>query len=62
MLMTYQPIPPERILAIVDDLFMPLVAINHRRSDRKSRRRARRRSPGGPSFRRRAVESGSGLR
>ena len=29
MLMTYQPIPPERVLAIVDDLFMPLVAINH---------------------------------
>jgi AcrR family transcriptional regulator len=28
MLMTYKPIPPERILAIVDDLFMPLVAIN----------------------------------
>ena len=28
MLMTYQPIPPERVLAIVDDLFMPLVAIN----------------------------------
>src|SRR5262249_12120825 len=28
MLMTYTPIPPERILAIVDDLFMPLVAIN----------------------------------
>jgi AcrR family transcriptional regulator len=28
MLMTYQPIPPERILAIVDDLFMPLVAVN----------------------------------
>jgi hypothetical protein len=26
MLMTYKPIPPERILAIVDDLFMPLVA------------------------------------
>jgi hypothetical protein len=26
MLMTYQPIPPERVLAIVDDLFMPLVA------------------------------------
>ena len=26
MLMTYQPIPPERLLAIVDDLFMPLVA------------------------------------
>lgn len=28
MLMTYQPIPPERILAIVDDLFMPLVTIS----------------------------------
>ena len=28
MLMTYKPIPPERILAIVDDLFMPLIAIN----------------------------------
>src|SRR5215475_11107182 len=28
MLMTYAPIPPERVLAIVDDLFMPLVAIN----------------------------------
>jgi AcrR family transcriptional regulator len=28
MLMTYQPIPPERILTIVDDLFMPLVALN----------------------------------
>jgi hypothetical protein len=27
MLMTYQPIPPERVLAIVDDLFMPLVVI-----------------------------------
>ena len=26
MLMTYKPIPPERVLAIVDDLFMPLVA------------------------------------
>lgn len=26
MLMTYQPIPPERIRTIVDDLFMPLVA------------------------------------
>ncbi len=26
MLMTYEPIPPERVLAIVDDLFMPLVA------------------------------------
>lgn len=31
MLMTYQPIPPERVLAIVDDLFMPLVAINRPR-------------------------------
>src|SRR5215471_11113258 len=28
MLMTYKPIPPERVLVIVDDLFMPLVAIN----------------------------------
>src|SRR5499433_2242040 len=28
MLMTYAPIPPERVLALVDDLFMPLVAIN----------------------------------
>jgi AcrR family transcriptional regulator len=27
MLMTYKPIPPERILAIVDEMFMPLVAI-----------------------------------
>jgi AcrR family transcriptional regulator len=26
MLMTYQPIPTERILTIVDDLFLPLVA------------------------------------
>jgi len=26
MLMTYKPIPPERVRAIVDDLFMPLVA------------------------------------
>lgn len=26
MLMTYKPIPPERVLEIVDDLFMPLVA------------------------------------
>ena len=26
MLMTYQPIPEERVLEIVDDLFMPLVA------------------------------------
>ena len=36
MLMTYQPIPPERILAIVDDLFMPLVAANHPRRPAKS--------------------------
>jgi AcrR family transcriptional regulator len=28
MLMTYKPIPPERVHAIVDDLFMPLVTIN----------------------------------
>jgi AcrR family transcriptional regulator len=27
MLMTYRPIPPERVLAIVDDLFMPLVTL-----------------------------------
>jgi hypothetical protein len=26
MLMTYQPIPEERVLEIVDDLFMPLIA------------------------------------
>jgi AcrR family transcriptional regulator len=32
ILMTYKPIPPERVLAIVDDLFMPLVAINGGRS------------------------------
>ncbi|MGH3278569.1 MAG: TetR/AcrR family transcriptional regulator [Trebonia sp.] len=31
MLMTYKPIPPERVLAIVDDLFMPLVALNRPR-------------------------------
>jgi AcrR family transcriptional regulator len=31
MLMTYKPITPERVLAIVDDLFMPLVAINRPR-------------------------------
>jgi hypothetical protein len=31
MLMTYRRIPPERILTIVDDLFMPLVAINRPR-------------------------------
>jgi hypothetical protein len=28
MLMTYKPIPEERLLAIVDDLFLPLVAAN----------------------------------
>jgi AcrR family transcriptional regulator len=26
MLMTYKPIPPERVVEIVDDLFMPLIA------------------------------------
>jgi len=31
MLMTYQPIPPQRVLAIVDDLFMPLVTTNRPR-------------------------------
>lgn len=31
MLMTYKPIPPERVLAIVDDLFMPLIATSHSR-------------------------------
>lgn len=31
MLMTYKPIGPERVLEIVDDLFMPLVAINRPR-------------------------------
>jgi AcrR family transcriptional regulator len=31
MLMTHEPIPPERVLAIVDDLFMPLVATGRRR-------------------------------
>jgi len=35
MLMTYKPIPPERVLAIVDDMFMPLIAINHPRQARK---------------------------
>jgi AcrR family transcriptional regulator len=30
MLMTYKPIPPERVHAIVDDLFLPLVAANQR--------------------------------
>jgi AcrR family transcriptional regulator len=33
MLMTYKPIPPERVLAIVDDLFMPLVAVSRPRQD-----------------------------
>ena len=31
MLMTYKPIPPQRVLAIVDDLFMPLVATHRPR-------------------------------
>lgn len=31
MLMTYQPIPPERVTTIVDDLFLPLVAASCRR-------------------------------
>ena len=35
MLMTYKPIPPERVLAIVDDLFMPLVALNGPRRARE---------------------------
>jgi hypothetical protein len=26
MLLTLKPVPPERVAAIVDDLFMPLVA------------------------------------
>ena len=33
MLMTYKPIPPERVLTIVDDLFMPLVRINRRTNE-----------------------------
>jgi hypothetical protein len=32
MLMTYEPIPPARVLEIVHDLFMPLVAIDGGRS------------------------------
>ena len=36
LLMTLKPIPPERVLAIVDDLFMPLVAMNRPRRARKS--------------------------
>jgi hypothetical protein len=31
MLMTYKPIPEERVLEIVDDLFMPLVAAASRK-------------------------------
>jgi AcrR family transcriptional regulator len=31
MLMTYQPIPEERVLEIVDDLFMPLIAAASRK-------------------------------
>ena len=31
MLMTYKPIPAERVRAIVDDLFMPLVAAANRK-------------------------------
>jgi hypothetical protein len=27
MLMTFKPIPEERVLEIVDDLFMPLIAV-----------------------------------
>jgi AcrR family transcriptional regulator len=46
MLMTYQPIPPERVLAIVDDLFMPLVALN-RSSRPESLRRSEFGSPRG---------------
>ena len=30
ILMTHKPIPPERVVEIVDDLFMPLVAINRK--------------------------------
>jgi AcrR family transcriptional regulator len=47
MLMTHKPIPPERILAIVDDLFMPLVAVDGGRltSPRSGRTRARPAAP-----------------
>jgi Tetracyclin repressor-like, C-terminal domain len=31
MLMTYQPIPEERVLEIVDDVFMPLIAAASRK-------------------------------
>ncbi len=34
MLMTFKPLPPERVRAIVDDLFMPLVAVNRPRQGR----------------------------
>ncbi|ACU77357.1 transcriptional regulator, TetR family [Catenulispora acidiphila DSM 44928] len=33
MLMTYKPIAPERVIEIVDDLFMPLVTINRRKNE-----------------------------
>src|SRR5215813_6855672 len=36
MLMTYKPIPPKRVLAIVDDLFMPLIAINRPQEGQKA--------------------------
>jgi AcrR family transcriptional regulator len=36
MLMTFKPIPPERLLAIVDDLFMPLVTAGRRPGPRAS--------------------------
>jgi hypothetical protein len=31
MLMTFKPIPEERVLEIVDDLFMPLIAAASRK-------------------------------
>ena len=31
MLMTYKPIPEERVLAIVDDIFLPLIAVGRTR-------------------------------
>lgn len=33
ILMTYKPIAPERIIEIVDDLFMPLVRLNRRKNE-----------------------------
>jgi hypothetical protein len=30
MLMTFKPIPEERVLEIVDDLFMPLIAASRK--------------------------------